>query len=490
MNYLKNKLIITFIILSLFIPIKLSANTNLTVTNVSAPNTNLSATSSEYKLAGTVSFLINGGAHTGTSCDDSSCWDIGTAGISARFYGRTESGGAATLIQTLSWTYSNRNNYINNYAYSFSNADRANYKYYYVVVNAFSQYGNYLPGSSYISVTANNYDCPYIIKNLVDTSTFIGQDTSNQLDATCAILDETYKWQRQGPDETWYDLKDEDNIDNKTYSGTTTNSLMIVNPIFDDSGAKFRCIVTGTTSVTSNISTLTVLDNIKPTIKLEQTAKETTEYTNVIVHSTDIGSGISGFSKDNINYQDSNVFKITQNGTITFYVKDKVGNVSSKSIIINNIGVNTNTIYQIQEDGNLYDPVTDTTLNVDFKGTGATGGTVEVNKDREIVRATLEINKRTVSYEKSKAFFATVNVESTYKNNILNFKGINLLYYAITKTETIPTDWIRIDTTSNIEIDLTKFNLDKGTYYGWVQDSEGKISDPIEMVIEWIKVLH
>ena len=57
---------------------------------------------------------------------------------------------------------------------------------------------------------------------------------------------------------------------------------------------------------------------------------------------------IDGYSIDNgTTWQDSNEFTVTSNGTYTILVKDNIGNISQKSIIVNNIGQTEDTYFRI-----------------------------------------------------------------------------------------------------------------------------------------------
>lgn len=73
-----------------------------------------------------------------------------------------------------------------------------------------------------------------------------------------------------------------------------------------------------------------VVDDTAPTISLEQQDK------NIIVTSTDTGVGLSkeAYSLDRKNWTSSNKFTVEKSGTYTIYVRDRLGNVATKEIVV------------------------------------------------------------------------------------------------------------------------------------------------------------
>lgn len=73
-----------------------------------------------------------------------------------------------------------------------------------------------------------------------------------------------------------------------------------------------------------------VIDDNAPTISLEQTEK------NIVVTSTDTGVGLSkeAYSLDRENWTSSNKLTVEKSDTYTIYVRDRLGNVATKEIVV------------------------------------------------------------------------------------------------------------------------------------------------------------
>lgn len=131
----------------------------------------------------------------------------------------------------------------------------------------------------------------------------------------------------------------------KYYSDTTKKNLIGTLNSYDntftlDQNCCFEIIasdVAGNTTV--NTFSISNIDRTAPSI----TSKEPniTDWTNqnvtVTVTATDAQSGISGYSFDGTNFSLDNTYTFMENGEVTVYIKDAVGNVATDIISVTNI---------------------------------------------------------------------------------------------------------------------------------------------------------
>lgn len=324
-------------------------------------------------------------------------------------------------------------------------------------------------GTGTFTVSINYYTSPVIIQNPNNVEIITGETASFTVQSSSAT---SYQW-----------YKDDEIIDG------ATEATYSYTPKYKDTGSKFHCVVTNSYGeATSTKALLTITDSEPPIIS--NIIKSITSKTNIlstIIIANDTGSGLDdkAYSLDGINWQQANIFNINKNENYTFYVRDKANNISTMELLIDNIVKLNNRTYYIQPNGSLKDEI-GKDLKVSFKGTGATSGTVTVNEKNVVVEATMIINGKTVIYENNKVKLDKSEPIISFKNNrlILKDSGVGVRYYAITNNEQIPTDWIKITSTNNIEIDVSLFNLEAGTYYGWCKSASGKISKSVKMVIE------
>lgn len=127
--------------------------------------------------------------------------------------------------------------------------------------------------------------------------------------------------------------------------------------------------------------TIGKIDNTAPTItNVIQNISSDKKQVNIQVEANDInttlqktGSGISGYQITNTNtepsnYQASNTFTITQNGTYYLWAKDVVGNVSlAKTILVKDIEIDVEGNIIWNDSNNTYNSRTQATQNINIE---------------------------------------------------------------------------------------------------------------------------
>ena len=151
------------------------------------------------------------------------------------------------------------------------------------------------------------------------------------------------------------------------FTGTTSASKTVT------SNGIVSATVTDKAGNTNTCSAnVTKIDTEKPTCTITGLPTDWTTSSTLTVSGTDSQSGVASYSWDGTNYSSTQTKSITENGTYTAYVKDKVGRIQNCSATVSKIDTTIPTITLISNDAYT------TNLNNVYKSSfGLSGGTVK-----------------------------------------------------------------------------------------------------------------
>lgn len=205
----------------------------------------------------------------------------------------------------------------------------------------------------------------------------------------------------------------------------------------------------------------------------------------VTVAATD-NVGVTGYSADNINWQTGNTFTITANGTYTYYAKDAVGNVSSKSITITNIDKTSPTISKVAASTTAQTNQNVTVTITASDNVGVTGYSANNVNWQTGNTFTVTANGTYTYYVKDAA--GNVSSKSITISNIDKEKPVISKVEASTTAQTNQNVTITITATDNVGItgyssdnttwqnENTFIVTENGTYTYYVKDAAGNIA--------------
>lgn len=215
---------------------------------------------------------------------------------------------------------------------------------------------------------------------------------------------------------------------------------------------------------------ITKVDSIAPTINSTIDASTLDNgYITINVTAEDKESGLADlpYSWDNSSWSANlNTLKVTDNGTYTIYVKDKMGNISNKEIKISSFAKEGNS--------EIGDGIIIKKIYVSSEWNGDTNNNVQITFNNNIKIKGWQIT--TNSFEPS--YFNSINLNATdesreneYNSNGNTTNGNNS--FGSTNTTILNNNHNIVQASSNIQI-TAQLNIDTD-YYIWVKDENNNV---------------